>query len=180
MWRPGRRTGPSAASPERPSAGAGCWPGATASDNASERARASRGTMPVPSSNTRVQAFLLSGYHGEPARGSVTIHAFDREQRVRRAVAGLGKWWGVGVLTILIPVAHFVLVPSFFAYGLWQFFQRLGTVELPTDPRGTCPDCGAAQTLHLAPRWRRAHPRTAPAGPPGPWAGAPVSKTPNP
>src|SRR5947208_1688279 len=87
--------------------------------------------MPVPSPTTRVQPFLLRGYHGEPTRGSVTIHEFDREHRVRRAVAGLGKWWGVGLLTVLIPVAHFVLVPSFIAYGLWQFFQGLARWSSP-------------------------------------------------
>jgi len=76
--------------------------------------------MPVPSPATRIQPFLLGGYHGEPTRGTVTVQAFDREQRFRRAVAGLGKWWGIGLLTVLIPVAHFVLVPSFLAYGLWQ------------------------------------------------------------
>ncbi len=116
--------------------------------------------MPVPSPTTRVQPFLLRGYHGEPTRGSVTIHEFDREHRVRRAVAGLGKWWGVGLLTVLIPVAHFVLVPSFVAYGVWQFFQRLGTVELAADARGTCPDCGAEQRLDLAVRWRAPQPVT--------------------
>ncbi len=94
--------------------------------------------MPVSSPTTRIQPFLLSGYHGEPTRGTVTIQEFDREQRFRRAVAGLGTWWGIGLLTVLIPVAHFVLVPSFLTYGLWQFFQRLGTVELATDARGTC------------------------------------------
>ncbi len=50
-------------------------------------------------------------------------------------MAGLGKWWGVGLLTVLIPVAHFILVPLFLAYGVWQFFERLGTVELATDAR---------------------------------------------
>ena len=80
--------------------------------------------MPVPSPTTRIQPFLLSGHHGEPTPGTVTIQEFNREQRFQRAVAGLGKWCGVGLLTVLIPVAHFVLVPSFLAYGLWQFFQR--------------------------------------------------------
>jgi hypothetical protein len=116
--------------------------------------------MPVSSCTTRVQPVLLNGYHGEPTRGSVTIREFDREHRVRRAVAGLGKWWGIGLLTVLIPVAHFVLVPSFLAYGVWQFFQRLGTVELATDARGTCPDCGAEQALDLAARWRAPQPVT--------------------
>src|SRR6266567_1862244 len=84
----------------------------------------------------------------------------NREQRFQRAVAGLGKWWGVGLLTVLIPVAHFVLVPAFLAYGLWQFFQRLSTAELATDARGTCPDCGAEQALELAPRRRAPQPVT--------------------
>jgi len=116
--------------------------------------------MPVSTPNTRVESFILSGYNGKPTRGTVTIHAFDREQRVRRAFVGLGKWWGVALLCVFIPVAHFVLVPSFLAYGLWQFFQRLGTAELATDARGTCPDCGAEQLLDLAPRWRAPQPVT--------------------
>ena len=109
---------------------------------------------------TRVQPFILSGYSGQPTRGTVTIHEFRREQRARRAFAVLGKWWGVALLCVFIPVAHFVLVPSFLAYGLWQFFQRLGTAELATDARGTCPDCGAEQLLDLAPRWRAPQPVT--------------------
>src|SRR6266480_3570416 len=114
-WRPGRPTGPSGGSRGRRSAGAGCLPDSTGSGSPSEREAAPRGTMPVSSPATRLQPFLVSGYHGEPTRGSVTIQAFDREQRFRRAVAELGKWWGIGLLTVLIPVAHFVLVPSFLA-----------------------------------------------------------------
>ncbi|HVH66688.1 MAG TPA: hypothetical protein VM716_02370 [Gemmatimonadales bacterium] len=109
---------------------------------------------------TRVQAFTLSGYRGQPTVGTVTVRVFDREQRVRRALTGLGQWWGVALLSVFIPVAHFVLVPSFLAYGLWQFFQRLGTVELATAARGTCPDCGSEQALELAPRWRAPQPVT--------------------
>jgi hypothetical protein len=103
--------------------------------------------------DTRIQTFTLTGYHGRTP-GTVTIRTFDRPQRVRRAVAALGKWWGVALLTVLIPVAHFVLVPSFLGYGLWQFFQRLGTVELAAGARGRCPDCGMEQPLDLAPRWQ--------------------------
>src|SRR5437879_6828695 len=68
----------------------------------------------------RVQPFILSGYSGQPTRGTVTIHEFRREQRARRAFAVLGKWWGVALLCVFIPVAHFVLVPSFLAHGLWE------------------------------------------------------------
>src|SRR5207245_5144411 len=88
--------------------------------------------MPESSPNTRVESFILSGYNGKPTRGTVTIHAFDREQRVRRACAGLGKWWGVALLCVFIPVAHFVLVPSFLAYGLWQRLPALSPTSIAT------------------------------------------------
>jgi hypothetical protein len=65
----------------------------------------------------------------------------------------LGKWWGVAGLCVFIPVAHLLLVPSFFALGLYQFTQRLGTSELACDARGICPDCRAEQAFEVAPRW---------------------------
>src|SRR5438094_9176928 len=111
-------------------------------------------TERVVSKDARLQPFILTGYQGAPTRGAVTIQAFDREQRWRRALAGLGKWWGIALLSVFIPVAHFLLVPSFFVYGLGQFFQRLGTAEVAAAPRGTCPDCRAAEVRVLAPRWR--------------------------
>ena len=117
-------------------------------------------TKPASPAGTRNQRFLLKGYHGVPTSGTVTIGTFTREERVRRAFAGLGKWWGIAVVSVLIPVAHFVLVPSFLAYGVWQVFQRLGTVELVIEARGTCPDCGAEQALDLAARWRAPQPVT--------------------
>lgn len=101
---------------------------------------------------TRVESFTVSGYHGQPTQGTATVERFDATGRLRRAAGALGKWWGIALLSVFIPVAHFVLVPSFLAYGLWQCVQRLGTVELATDARATCPDCGAAQAWDVAPR----------------------------
>lgn len=115
-----------------------------------------QGTSP----SSHVQTFVLSGYHGRPTRGTVTIHEFNRAQRWRRALRGVGTWWSAALLSVLVPVAHFVLVPSFLLYGIWQFVQRVGTAELATDARGTCPDCGKEQPLELAPRWRSPQPVT--------------------
>ncbi|HEY6109273.1 MAG TPA: hypothetical protein VIV56_10280, partial [Gemmatimonadales bacterium] len=39
-------------------------------------------------------------------------------------------------------------------FGLYQFSQRLGAVEVPANARGKCPDCGAEQPLELASQWR--------------------------
>ena len=102
---------------------------------------------------TRIQRITLNGYRGAPTAGTVTIQEFSREQRVRRGLAALGKWWGFGLVSVLVPVAHFVLVPFFFFYGVWQLYQALGTAELVADAHGTCPDCGVEQPLELASRW---------------------------
>jgi hypothetical protein len=109
---------------------------------------------------SHVQAFTLSGYSGSPTAGTVTVQEFSREERVRRALGGLGTWWGIALGSVFIPVAHFLLVPSFLLYGLWQFAQRLGTTSRATGARGICPDCGAEQVLELAPRWRVPQPVT--------------------
>lgn len=103
---------------------------------------------------TRVQGFTLSGYAGQPTQGSVQVQQFSREERWRRALWGLGKWWGVALLSVFIPVAHFVLVPAFLLYGVWESLQRFGTTELATGARGTCPDCGREQRFEIAAQWR--------------------------
>ena len=56
-------------------------------------------TKPASPAATRIQQFLLKGYHGVPTSGTVTIRHFNRDERVRRALAGLGKWWGVAVVS---------------------------------------------------------------------------------
>jgi len=102
---------------------------------------------------TRIQSFVLTGYSAQSQTGTVTITAFNREQRGRRALVGLGKWWGAALLSLVIPVAHFLLVPGFLLYGVVQCVERWHTVELARGARGTCPDCGSEQPLEVRSRW---------------------------
>ena len=97
---------------------------------------------------------MLTGYSPQPQTGTVTITSFNREQRARRALIGLGKWWGAALLAVFIPVAHFLLVPGFLLYGVVQCVERWRTAELASGARGTCPDCGREQALEVSPRWR--------------------------
>ncbi len=94
-------------------------------------------------------ALTLTGYHGQPTPARLVVATFDRPQRVSRALKGLGGFWGAMVVSVFIPVAHFVLVPSFFFVGLWQFFRRLRMGELVKGAHGSCPDCGAEQDFEL-------------------------------
>lgn len=108
--------------------------------------------------STRVQPITISGYQGHPTTGSVTIQEFNRDERWRRALVALAKWWSVALVSVFVPVAHFVLVPSFFLYGLWQGAKRIGTETVASDARGTCPDCGREQTFEVAMRWHTPQP----------------------
>jgi hypothetical protein len=93
--------------------------------------------------------FTLSGYHGAPTPATLLVATFDRSERLRRAFKGLAGFWGAMVVSVFIPIAHFVLVPSFLCIGVWQFLRRLRTGELVRGAHGSCPDCGTEQDFEL-------------------------------
>ena len=103
---------------------------------------------------TETRAYTLNGYSGTPTTATVTIQSFDRRERVRRALKGVAKFWAAAVGSVFIPVAHFLLVPSFLLFGAYSFFERLGAHQIAMAAEGTCPDCGRTQTLDRGGRWR--------------------------
>lgn len=99
------------------------------------------------------QTYQLAGYSPTPSTATATIHSFDKPERMKRALKGLGTFWAAAIGSIFIPVAHFLLVPSFAIYGAYTFFQRLGAHQVAVAVAGTCPDCGKAQQLEIGGRW---------------------------
>jgi hypothetical protein len=104
---------------------------------------------PTGSTQASASRLTLSGYHGAPTPATLLVAHFDRPARTRRAVQGLAGFWGAMVVCVFIPIAHFVLVPSMFFVGIWQFFKRLKTAELLKGAHGRCPDCGVEQDFEL-------------------------------
>ncbi len=104
-------------------------------------------TYPAAAPFTR--PLSLTGYHGAPTAAQLLVVSFDPGQRMRRAVKGLAGFWGAMVVSVFIPIAHFVLVPSFFGIGVWQFVRRLRRHQLVRGARGACPDCGTVQDFEL-------------------------------
>ena len=101
-----------------------------------------------------VEPLTIHGYSDEVATGEATVVAFDRAGRWGRALRGLAVAWAVAVATAFIPVAHFLLVPGFGLFGVFVFFKRLRTRAVPTSVKGTCPDCGLAQSFDLGGEWQ--------------------------
>jgi hypothetical protein len=95
----------------------------------------------------------LSGYTTTQTTATVTLQSFDKKERVRRALQGLGTFWAAAIGSVFIPVAHFLLVPGFALYGAYTFFERLGAREVVMAAEGICPDCGKSQKLEVGGRW---------------------------
>ncbi len=66
-------------------------------------------------------------------------------QRFTRALAGLGLFWGLALGGLFIPVAHFVLVPTFVTAGIVMAAKRAREDRRLVLVRGSCPRCGVAQ-----------------------------------
>lgn len=98
--------------------------------------------------------YQLTGYSQTSTTATVTIRSFDKPERVRRALKGLATFWAMALGSVFIPVAHFLLVPSFGLYGVYTLLERLGAEQIVVTAAGTCPDCRKPQQLEVGGRWR--------------------------
>jgi hypothetical protein len=81
-------------------------------------------------------------YFGFPET-SANVHfvRHDPPARSRRAVLALVVCWALAAVTILVPIAHFVLVPGFFVAGIVLFVRRLAEGSTIVGVQGVCPYC---------------------------------------
>jgi len=66
-------------------------------------------------------------------------------QRAMRVLTGLGFFWGLALCGLFIPVAHFILVPTFGVAGIIVALRRAREDRRLILVRGACPRCGAQQ-----------------------------------
>jgi hypothetical protein len=83
---------------------------------------------------------------GYPARSaSALVVEQSPGQRFARALAGLAVFWGCALVGLFIPVAHFVLVPTFAVAGIIVGVKRAREDRRLVLVRAACPRCGAEQ-----------------------------------
>lgn len=98
------------------------------------------------STETEVPASLTAfGHPPRPARAVIVEQAPG--QRFARTLAGLGMFWGLALGSVFIPVAHFVLVPTFVVGGIVMAVKRAREDRRLLRVRGACPRCGTVQDL---------------------------------
>jgi len=87
----------------------------------------------------------LSVFGAPPAPATVIVRRLSGEARLGRAAARLGLCWGLAVVAVFIPVAHFVLVPSMVAAGIVTGVVAFRQRDRLLQVAGACPRCGVRQ-----------------------------------
>ena len=96
---------------------------------------------------------LVTGYAPAPSQGVVTVDHLVGPRRVMRAVKGFLMYFGLAIVSVFIPAAHFILVPLFLVTSFVALFLRLSQRNLVVKAHGRCPDCGAEQEIDMPKSW---------------------------
>jgi hypothetical protein len=97
---------------------------------------------------TQIQvAISLTAFGFEPRPATAVVIEQSTGERVARAFAGLGMFWALALGGLFIPVAHFILVPTFLTAGIIMAVKRSREERRLAEVRGPCPRCGAQQVF---------------------------------
>lgn len=77
----------------------------------------------------------------ESTSGSVEVQYYSQKSRSLRSFKWLGILWGLSLVSVLIPLAHFILVPGFFIAGLTVALVIYPVKQIIIRGEATCPYC---------------------------------------
>ena len=97
--------------------------------------------------------------NGALSSAEMHIVTFTQQDQKIRALKALLTFWGIGVLCVLIPIAHFILVPGFLIGGVIAASRQWKIEQEGIDATGTCPACGKDTCISLdknadLPQWK--------------------------
>ncbi len=95
----------------------------------------------------------LTAFGAPPRPVTATIVDQGPGVRLARALAALGLFWGLALVGLFIPVAHFILVPTFLTAGLVAAVLRAREDRRLVQVRGACPRCGVEQEFKAGGRF---------------------------
>lgn len=97
---------------------------------------------------------ILSSSNQKKTSGIALVQEWTQRERLKRAFKILGILWGLGLVSILIPLAHFVLVPGFLLAGPPIAFYIYQITKMIAGGKGICPNCGKEFSIVKVPlKW---------------------------
>ena len=97
------------------------------------------------------QPLLIKGKGDETCAGTLHVSIYSARECAIRAAQALALWWALALLSVLIPLAHFILVPLFLLTGPMVAYKRYRAIEGSERVEGHCPVCRNAIKIKLGP-----------------------------
>ncbi len=106
----------------------------------------------------QTRPIIISNSEGEQTKGTLHYQVYSKQEQMGRAWKALGLFWGLAVVTVFIPIAHFFLVPGFLIAGPIVAYSRYRAVEAVERASGECPTCHEEMSVSLEasdklPKW---------------------------
>jgi hypothetical protein len=105
-------------------------------------------SSPPPGARTIPASLHGFGVPATPAE--VLVRTLNTGERLRRAGTAAGLGLAVALLTLPIPIVHFMFPPAALITGMVVGVRRLGQRQVFQLARGQCPFCHREQRLNLA------------------------------
>ena len=107
----------------------------------------------MPQPNVVELPVTLAVFGSPPTSATATVLNQSVSQRLARTGGALGICWGLALAGLFIPVAHFILVPTFVFAGIVAAVLRAREDRRLLQVRGRCPRCGAEQQFKIGGRF---------------------------
>nr|BFD63381.1 hypothetical protein BdHM001_20620 [Bdellovibrio sp. HM001] len=98
-------------------------------------------------STIKIQAIANSNFD-KIEYGHAEIRRFSRTEILQKSLKQLVLFWGLAVISVLLPVVHFVLVPLFFVMGAYLALQARKQKQEIISGTVNCPQCQQPVTIN--------------------------------
>ncbi len=106
----------------------------------------------------QTRPIIISNSEGGQTTGTLHYVAYTQKELMGRAWKALGLFWGLAIITVFIPLAHFFLVPGFLIAGPVVAYSRYRAKDVMESASGQCPTCHEESIILLEasdqlPKW---------------------------
>jgi hypothetical protein len=100
--------------------------------------------MPEPTQKiAHIAVQIIGNRNSNVSQGELEIQNWDKSDRLGRSLKWTAILWGGALISVLIPILHFLLVPSFFIAGPIVGWLTYKTEKAVLGGKGSCPFCKA-------------------------------------
>lgn len=97
--------------------------------------------MKVPDTAKRISVRIFDRAKAKTTDGEIRVQFWNKRERMARALKWGGLCWLASLVSVILPLAHFILVPGFFLAGPAVAFFLMRQESVILGGEGKCPRC---------------------------------------